>query len=96
MDLTSAMRRCIRNDSDGEVIDRLNLPAGLKELLTGHGFTINQLLCMKSGDIADILGIDQDAARLIVSAVRKSTAAFDDFHDMGTSRIADSLYRSIS
>ena len=73
-DLTSTMERCIRNDSDGEVIDKLNLPAGLKELLAGHGFTINQLLCMKSGDI---LGIDQDTARLIVSAVRKSTPAFD-------------------
>jgi hypothetical protein len=67
MDLTSAMKRCIRNDSDGEVIDKINLPAGLKELLVGHGFTINQLLCMKSDDIDDILGIDQDAARLIVA-----------------------------
>jgi hypothetical protein len=89
------MKSCIRNDSDGEVIDKLNLPAGLKELLAGHGFTINQLLCMKSGDIADMLGIDQDAARLIVSAVRKSITAFDDFHHVGTTRIADSLYKSI-
>jgi hypothetical protein len=92
MDLSSAMKGCIRNDSDGEAIDKLNLPAGLKELLAGHGFTINQLLCMRSGDIAHILGLYQDAARLIVSAVRKSTAAFDDFHDMGAKRIADSHY----
>ncbi|HYA82381.1 MAG TPA: hypothetical protein VEH06_02880 [Candidatus Bathyarchaeia archaeon] len=96
MDLTRAMKRCIRNDSNGEVIDKLNLPDGLKELLAGHGFNINQLSCMKSGYIADILGIDQDAARLIVSAVRKSAAAVDDFHDRSTTGIVDSLYRTIS
>jgi hypothetical protein len=90
------MKRRIRNDPDGEVIDKLNLPAGLKELLADHGFTTNQLLCMKSGDIAGILCIDQDVARLIVYAVRKSTAAFDDFDDMCTNGIADSLHRSIS
>jgi hypothetical protein len=42
MDLTSAMRH-IRNESDGGVIDKLNLPAGSKELPAGHDFTINQL-----------------------------------------------------
>jgi hypothetical protein len=92
VDLTSTMKRCIGNYSEAEVSGKLNIPAGLKELLAGHGFTINRLLCMRSGDIAHILGIDQDAARLIVSAVRKSTAAFDDFHDMGAKRIADSHY----
>jgi hypothetical protein len=67
----------VYQDSYGKVIDKLNLPDGLKELLAGHGFTINQLLCMKSGDIADTLRIDQDTARLIVSAITKSTPAFD-------------------
>jgi hypothetical protein len=61
-----------KNESDGEIIDKLDIPCGLKWLLVSHDFTIDQLLCMKSGDIADTLRIDQDAARLIVSAVRES------------------------
>jgi hypothetical protein len=85
MDLTSPEKRCIRNDSDGKVLDKLNLPAGLKELLAGHGCTINQLLRMKSGDIADVFGIDQDAARLIVSAIKKEALeSNNDIYDTGT------------
>ena len=62
--MTSAVKG-YKNESDGEIIGKLNLPCGLKWLLASHDFTIDQLLCMKSGDIADTLGIDQDAARLI-------------------------------
>jgi hypothetical protein len=76
--LTSAVKGYIKNESDGEIIDKLNLPCGLKGLLASHGFTIDQLLCMESGDIADTLGIDQDAARLIVSAVRQRVDVVDD------------------
>ncbi len=61
-----------KKQSGDETIDKLNLPCGLKWLLASHDFPIAQLLCMKSGDIADTLGIDQDAARLIVSAVIES------------------------
>lgn len=32
---------------------------------------MEQLLNMKSADIAETLGVDQDAARLIVAAVRR-------------------------
>jgi hypothetical protein len=46
----------------------VGLPAGLKELLVSYSLTIEKLVNMKISDIADILGIDQDAARLIVAS----------------------------
>ena len=72
--LTNIINKYIKNEtkqkSKGEIIDNLDLPDGLKELLNSHGFTTEQLLNMKSNDIADTLGIDQDAARVIVDAVK--------------------------
>ncbi len=56
---------------DREIIDQLDIPAGLKELLISHGFTIEQLVKMKSSDIAETLNIDEDVARLIGAAVKK-------------------------
>ena len=72
----TAVKKLITNEpndeSDKEInVDKLDIPAGLKELLANHGFTLEQLLNMKSSDIADTLGIDHDAARLIVTAVRR-------------------------
>lgn len=65
------LKKETKNESDKVIIDRVDIPSGLKELLVSHSFTITQLLSMKSGDIAEKLGIDQDAARLIVTAVRR-------------------------
>ena len=56
---------------DRENIEQLEIPAGLKELLISHGFTIEQLAKMKSSDIAETLNIDEDVARLISAAVTK-------------------------
>jgi hypothetical protein len=56
----------LKNELDKEIIaDKLDISSGLKELLSNHGFTKEQLLNMNSSDIADALGIDHDAARLI-------------------------------
>lgn len=74
-DLTAIVKKYIKNETkdevDREIIDKLDIPAGLKELLVSHRFTIEQLLDMKSSDIAYTLGIDQDAARLIIHSVRQ-------------------------
>ena len=56
---------------DREIIEQLDIPVGLKELLISHGFTIEQLAKMKSSDIAETLNIDEDVARLIGAAVKK-------------------------
>ena len=56
---------------DREIIDQLDIPAGLKELLISHGCTLEQLVKMKSSHIAETLNIDEDVARLIGAAVKK-------------------------
>ena len=56
---------------DREIIEQLDIPAGLKELLIRHGFTIEELEKMKSSDLAETLNIDEDVARLIAAAVKK-------------------------
>jgi hypothetical protein len=61
----------IKNGLEREIIDQLDIPAALKDLLISCNFTIEQLLNMKSGDIAEVLRIDQDVARLIRAAVKK-------------------------
>lgn len=68
--LISRIRKYIKNESDSDNVDKLNLPASLKFLLLNHGLTIEQLQNMKSREIAQILAIDDDTARIIISAVR--------------------------
>lgn len=55
-----------------QIIDNLDLPDGLKDQLANRGFQIEQLMAMKISDLAEKLGIDQDAARLIINALRRS------------------------
>ena len=54
-----------------DIIDRLDIPDVLRELLVGHGFTVEQLLEMSSSDVAEALHIDVDTVRVIGKAVRK-------------------------
>jgi DNA-binding NtrC family response regulator len=72
---SATVKKYIKNETKNElfkdIIGKLDIPAGLKELLVSHNLTIEKLLNMKSSDIADILGIDQDAARLIIASVRQ-------------------------
>jgi hypothetical protein len=56
---------------DREIIEQLDIPVGLKELLISHGFTIERLAKMKASDIAETLNIDEDVARLVGAAVMK-------------------------
>jgi response regulator RpfG family c-di-GMP phosphodiesterase len=59
------------NELEKEIIGRLDIPSGLKELLVSHNLNVEKVLNMKSSDIAETLGIDQDAAQLILAAVRR-------------------------
>ena len=59
--------RLLRKD----IIDRLDIPDVLSELLIGHGFTVEQLLNMSSSDVAEALNIDVDTVRVIGKALRK-------------------------
>lgn len=55
-----------------EIIDNLDLPDVLKGQVASHDLPIERLMAMKISDLAKKLGIDQDAARLIINALRYS------------------------
>jgi response regulator RpfG family c-di-GMP phosphodiesterase len=75
-DLVSVINKYIKNITkvkpNAEPVDNLDLPDGLKEQLASHNLPIEQLMAMKISDLADKFGIDQDAARLIINALRHS------------------------
>lgn len=55
-----------------DLINRLDIADGLKELLIASGFTIKSLLNSSASDFAKILGIDEYVAKLIIDAVNKA------------------------
>ena len=56
---------------DREIINQLDIPIGLKDLLISRSFTIEQLVNMTSHDMAKALKIDEDVARLISAAYKE-------------------------
>ena|ERR671936_150469 len=50
------------------LIDYLDIAEGLKNMLVSHGFNLESLLIMRSHDLAEILGIDEYVAKIIISA----------------------------
>jgi hypothetical protein len=56
---------------DREFINQLDIPTGLKDLLISRGFTIEQLVNIKSNDMAKALKIDEDVTRLTGAAIKK-------------------------
>jgi hypothetical protein len=51
-----------------DIIDQLDIAYGLKNLLISHGFTLKLLLSISSTDLAEMLGIDEYVAEIIISA----------------------------
>src|SRR2546425_8008910 len=54
------------------VINQLDVPAGLKDLIINHGFTLDLLQSTQPSDLAEALGIDKDVAKLICDAARRA------------------------
>ena len=54
------------------IFDQLDLAEGLKELLLVYGFTLELLQRTSSNDLAQILGIDEYVARIIIHSVNPS------------------------
>jgi len=46
-------------------INKLDITAGLKDLIINHGFTSDLLQSIHPSDLAEDLGIDKDVAKLI-------------------------------
>jgi hypothetical protein len=55
-----------------DLINRLDIADGLKELLMGGGFTLKSLLNASASDLATILSIDEYVAKLVSDAVNKA------------------------
>ena len=54
------------------LVNQLDIAEGLKELLINHGYTLDLLLGSKPADLAHTLGIDNDVAKMIIDATRRS------------------------
>jgi hypothetical protein len=55
-------------DDDTNVINHLDIAEGLKDILLIHGFDLESLLTIRSHDLAEILGIDEYVAKIIIHA----------------------------
>jgi DNA integrity scanning protein DisA with diadenylate cyclase activity len=55
-----------------DLINRIEIADGLKELLISSGFTVKSLLNTSASDFAKILGIDEYVAKLLTDAINKA------------------------
>jgi len=53
-------------------VNQLDIAEGLKELIINHGYTLDLLLGSIPSDVAQTLGIDNDVAKMIIDATRRS------------------------
>ena len=59
-------------NKDINIIDHLDIAQGLKDMLVSHGFVLNSLLIIHPHELAEILGIDEYVAKLIISAAHNT------------------------
>lgn len=52
-------------------IQELDIPDGLKELLTKSGFTFDSIISSDVDHLASSLGIERDVAKIILEAAKK-------------------------
>jgi hypothetical protein len=60
-----------------DLINRMEIADGLKELLISSGFTVKSLLNTSASDFAKILGIDEYVAKLLTDAINKAAVLHD-------------------
>ena len=57
----------ISNDEDNDnIINDLDLAEGLKDMLVSHGFNLELLLNIRPYDLAEMFGIDEYVAKIII------------------------------
>jgi hypothetical protein len=59
-------------NKDNNIINHLDIAQGLKDMLVSHGFELNSLLIIHPHELAEILGIDEYVAKLIISAAHNT------------------------
>ena len=66
------LQRIKQRQTTIDFINQLDIPAGLKDLIINHGFTLDLLQSIQPSDLAEALGIDKDVAKLICDAARRA------------------------
>ena len=66
------LQRIKQRQTTIDFINQLDIPAGLKDLIISHGFTLDLLQSTQTSDLAEALGIDKDVAKLICDAARRA------------------------
>ena len=66
------LQRIKQRQTTIDFINQLDIPAGLKDLIINHGFTLDLLQSIQPTDLAEALGIDKDVAKLICDAARRA------------------------
>ena len=66
------LQRIKQRQTTIDFINQLDIPAGLKDLIISHGFTLDLLQGTQPSDLAEALGIDKDVAKLICDAARRA------------------------
>ena len=66
------LQRIKQRQTTIDFINQLDIPAGLKDLIISHGFTLDLLQGTQPTDLAEALGIDKDVAKLICDAARRA------------------------
>jgi len=67
---SSALQRLQERLIVGNFINRLEIADGLKQLLLSKDFTFKSLLDASTSDLAEILGIDEYVANVIIKATK--------------------------
>jgi hypothetical protein len=55
-------------ESDDNMINHLDIAEGLKDILLIHSFDLESLLIIRPHDLAEMLGIDEYTAKIIIGA----------------------------
>jgi hypothetical protein len=56
-------------NNDDNMINHLDIAEGLKDILLINGFDFESLLIIRPHDLAEMLGIDEYVAKIIITAV---------------------------
>jgi hypothetical protein len=56
------------SDYNDNIINHLDIAEGLKDILVIHGFNLESLLIIRPHDLAEMLGIDEYVAKIIIDA----------------------------
>ena len=70
---SSTVLQRLEEVSVGDVINQLEIADGLKQLLLSKDFALKSLLNISVSELAEIIGIDEYIANIIINTIKQST-----------------------